>query len=93
MLRYENPESWAACIVCAMARFYAPCIYAFLCSSRAEIAYKKNKIQNLNAASRPSNVLSNGELVFRVNLILCTETLIQLFTETLLAFNLHFQHI
>jgi hypothetical protein len=46
------------------------------------------------AAPRPEfHVLSNGELLFGVSLILCTEEWIQLFTETVLAFNLHFQHI
>jgi hypothetical protein len=39
------------------------------------------------------HVLSNGAIVFAVSLILCTRKLIKLFTETLLSFNYHFQHI
>jgi hypothetical protein len=37
--------------------------------------------------------LSNGALCFPVSLTLCTGKWIQLFTETVFAFNLHFQHI
>jgi hypothetical protein len=54
----------------------------------------KNEMQNVHVVSRPTfYVLSNGALVFHVSLILCTGKWIQLLTETLLAINLHFQHI
>jgi hypothetical protein len=54
----------------------------------------KNLIQNIHVVSRLKfHVLSNCVLVFDVSLILCTGKWIKLFTETVLAFNLHFQHI
>ncbi len=50
-------------------------------------------MQNVHVVSRPElPVLSNGALSFAVSLILCTGKWIQLFTETDLAFNLHFQY-
>jgi hypothetical protein len=43
--------------------------------------------------SRPKfHVLSNGDFVSAVSLILCTGKRNKLFTETDLAFNLHFQY-
>jgi hypothetical protein len=49
---------------------------------------------NVHVASRPVfHALSNGGLVFAVSLILSTGKWRQHFTEALLAFNLHFQHI
>ncbi len=52
-------------------------------------------MQNVHVVSRPEfHVLSNGALVFPVSLILCTgKWILKLFTETVLAFNLHFQHM
>jgi hypothetical protein len=51
-------------------------------------------MRNVRVVSRPKfYVLSNGALVFGVSLVLCTGKWIQLFTETVLAINLHFQHI
>jgi hypothetical protein len=51
-------------------------------------------MQNVHVVSRPEfHVLSNGALAFAVRLILCTGKWIKHFTETVLAFNLHFQHI
>jgi hypothetical protein len=51
-------------------------------------------MQNVHAVPRPNfHVLSNGGLVFGVSLIFCRGKWIQLFTETVLAFNLHFQHM
>jgi hypothetical protein len=51
-------------------------------------------MQNVHVVSKPEfHVLSNDALVTAVSLILCTGKWIRLFTETLLAFNLHFQHI
>jgi hypothetical protein len=50
-------------------------------------------MQIVHVASRPKfHVLSNGALVFGVTLISCTGKWINLFTETVLVFNLHFQH-
>jgi hypothetical protein len=65
----------------------------FPCSSKAEIEY----IYKLNAkcecfSTLKYYVLSNGALDFAVSLILCTPKYIKLFTETVLAFSLHFQH-
>jgi hypothetical protein len=49
---------------------------------------------NVNVVSSPKfHVLSNGALVFALSLILCTGKWIQLFTDIVLAFSLHFQHI
>jgi hypothetical protein len=49
-------------------------------------------MQNVHVVSKPKfPVISNG--VFRVSLILCTGKSIKLFTEAVLAFNLHVQHI
>ncbi len=49
---------------------------------------------NFHVVSRPEfHVLSNGALVTAVSLILCTGKWTKLFTVTVLAFNLHFQHI
>jgi hypothetical protein len=54
----------------------------------------KSQMQNVHAISRLFHVLSNGALVFTISLIiLCTGKWIELFAETLLAFNLHFQLI
>jgi hypothetical protein len=51
-------------------------------------------MQNVHVVSTPKfDVHSNGALVFAVSLILCTGKWIKHFTETVLAFNLHFQHI
>jgi hypothetical protein len=51
-------------------------------------------MQNAQVASiQKFHVLSNGALVFAVSLILCTGKWRKLFTEALLAFNLHFQHM
>jgi hypothetical protein len=51
-------------------------------------------MQNVNVVSTPKfPALSNGALVSAVSLILCTGKGIKLFTETDLAFNLHFQHV
>ncbi len=51
-------------------------------------------MQNVHVVSRPEfQVLSNGAIGLGVSLVLCTGKWIELFTETLLAFNLHFQHI
>jgi hypothetical protein len=50
-------------------------------------------MQNGDFVSIPKfHVLSNDALVFAVSLIFCTGKWIKLFTETVLAFNLHFQH-
>ncbi len=57
-------------------------------------AYKYKLIQNINAISRPNfHVISNGSLICAVSLIFCAGKLIKLFTETVLAFNMLFQHI
>jgi hypothetical protein len=51
-------------------------------------------MQNFNVVSRLKlNVISNGALIFAVSLALCAGRGIKPFTETLLLFNLHFQHI
>jgi hypothetical protein len=51
-------------------------------------------MQNVHVVSIPEfHALSNGALVFGVSHILCTGKWRKLFTETGLAFNLHFQHI
>jgi hypothetical protein len=51
-------------------------------------------MQNVQVASRPKcHVLSNGAFVCGASLILCTGKWIKLFTETVLEFNLLFQHI
>jgi hypothetical protein len=51
-------------------------------------------MQNIYVASRPKlYVLSNGALIFGVSLILYTGKWIKLFTETVLAFNLHLTYI
>ncbi len=68
-------------------------IYATVClcshALQEQISHAK-----FPCCSRPKfHALSNGALVFAVSLILCTEKLIKLFTETVLAFNLHFQNI
>jgi hypothetical protein len=50
-------------------------------------------MQNVHVVSRPEfHALSNGALVTAVSLILCTGKWIDHFTDTVLAFNLHFQH-
>jgi hypothetical protein len=50
-------------------------------------------MQNVHVVSRPKfPVLSNGALPFAVSLILCTGKWRKHFTQTVLAFNLHFQH-
>jgi hypothetical protein len=52
-----------------------------------------NQMQT-NIVSRPKfHVIPNGALVFAASPIFCTRKWIELFTETLLAFSLHFQHI
>jgi hypothetical protein len=49
---------------------------------------------SVHAVSSPKfHVLSNGALAFGVSLILCTGKWIKHFTETVLAFNLHFQQL
>jgi hypothetical protein len=54
----------------------------------------RNPIQiKINVVFRPFHALSNGELLFAGSLILGTGKLIKLVTGTVLAFNLHFQHI
>jgi hypothetical protein len=50
-------------------------------------------MQNVHVISRLFHVFSNSALDFAASLILCTGKWIKLFTETLLAFNLHFQQI
>jgi hypothetical protein len=51
-------------------------------------------MQNINAASIPKfHVLSNGATVFAARIILFTGKWIELFTGTVLAFNLQLQHI
>jgi hypothetical protein len=67
-------------------------MYVFPCSSRAEIIYKQIKINaNVVVAPRPVfHALSNGALVFGISHILCTGKWRKHFTETVLAFNLHF---
>jgi hypothetical protein len=51
-------------------------------------------MQNVSVVSIPKfHVISIGALGFAVNLILCTGKWMKLLTETVLAFNLHFQHI
>jgi hypothetical protein len=52
-------------------------------------------MQNVNVASGQFHVLSNGAIIFGVSLILCTGIwkMDKLVTETVLALNLHFQHI
>jgi hypothetical protein len=53
----------------------------------------RKQMENVHIVSRPEFlVLSNGALVFDVShMILCTGKWRKLFTETALAFNLHFQ--
>jgi hypothetical protein len=54
----------------------------------------KNYMQNVHVVSRSKfYVRSNGALAFAVCLILCAGKCIKIFTETVPAFNLHFQHI
>ncbi len=49
-------------------------------------------MKNVHVVSKPVfHVLPNGALVFAVILILCTGKWRQLFTETVLAFNMHFK--
>jgi hypothetical protein len=53
-------------------------------------------MQNVNIVTRPKfHVISNGGLVFGVSLILilCRGKWTKIFTETVLASNLYFQHI
>jgi hypothetical protein len=51
-------------------------------------------MQNVTVIFGPKfHVFSNGGLIFAVSLILCTGKWIGLFTEAVLAFNAHFQHI
>jgi hypothetical protein len=51
-------------------------------------------MRNVHCVSRPLfSALSNGALVFAVNLIICTGKCINRFKETVLAFNLNFQQI
>jgi hypothetical protein len=54
----------------------------------------RTKCKNVHIASRPEfHVLSNGALASAVSRILCTGKRIKLFTETVLAVNLHFQQL
>jgi hypothetical protein len=52
-------------------------------------------MQNVHVVSRPRfHALSNGALYLVVSIILCiTGKWVKLVTETVLEFNLHFQHI
>ncbi len=51
-------------------------------------------MQNVHVVSRPEfHVLFNGALGFAVSLILCIGKWMKQFAETMLAFNLYFQHI
>ncbi len=72
--------------------------YRFEMSSHALQELKsqsnKNSMQNVHVVSRPKfYVLSNDALVLAASLILCTGKWRKLFTETVLAFNLHFQQL
>jgi hypothetical protein len=52
------------------------------------------EMQNVHVDPRPDfHVISNGALAFAVSQILCTGKWIKLFTGSVLAFNLHFQHV
>jgi hypothetical protein len=52
------------------------------------------KMQNAHVVSKPEfHVLSNGALAFADSLILCTRKWRKHFPDTVLGFNLHFQHI
>ncbi len=50
-------------------------------------------MQNINVVPKPKNILSNDAIVLAVSLILWTGKWIKLFTETVFAPNIHFQHI
>jgi hypothetical protein len=51
-------------------------------------------MQNVNVVSRPKfPVLSNGAFGFSVSPILCTGRWKKLLSETVLAFNLDYEHI
>jgi hypothetical protein len=55
--------------------------------------YNKTEMQIAHVVSRPEfHYLSNGALVFALNVILCTEKWNKHFTETVLAAKLHFKH-